>query len=208
MKTDNFLHLIREITGEPFRIDEPGEEVLLDQLYFVRLSLAGSAHLLEFQWKTPKDEENLLRSFVTAYCSRCRVVNPAHYVSDNPRYDWKNMSQKDRDYARLCHHRGNMFSKEELMEQIETRFKGENMGKVLSRYGFYFTDYGIGIFVLFGGKAVDDACGSMREFLAGRGVGFTNEFSKAGWVLRFRLGLTREIHAGLLSEFSAASTST
>lgn len=202
MKTENFLHLIREITGEPFRIDEPGDEVHLDQLYFVRLILAGSAHFLEFQWKTPKDEENLLRSFVTAYCSKCRVVNPAHYVSENPRYNWDNMSQKDKDFARLCHHRGNMFTKEELMEQIETRFKSESMGKVLTRYGFYFTDYGIGVYVIYGGKAVETACDAMREFLTGKGVGFTNELSKAGWVFRFRLGLSREIHAALLAQFS------
>lgn len=57
---------------------------------------------------------------------------------------------------------------------------------------------------MFGGKIVDEAVEQMRVYLSGKCVGFTNEFSKAGWVYRFRLGLTREIHAGLLGEFSNA----
>jgi hypothetical protein len=211
MKTENFLHLIREITGRPFEIGNEfgfplGEsELVAGQTYCVFRDLPLTARRVSFQWKAPTDEENFLRSFVTAFCSRYFEPNPAAYSDHQPGNRWENWDEKKRESA-SGHHRGFMFSKEDLRAQVEANFRADKMGKVLERHGFYFTDYGVGIFVLFGGKAVETACDSMREFLTGKGVGFTNELSKAGWVLRFRLGLTREIHAGLLTDFSNAST--
>jgi hypothetical protein len=94
-----------------------------------------------------------------------------------------------------------MFSKESLMQQIEANFNLPEIENTMKRYGFYATEYGIGIFVLFNTEYVKKACNGMAKYLQSNGIPYANEFSEAGWVLRFKIGISKQAHENLLANF-------
>lgn len=111
------------------------------------------------------------------------------------------MEDVKKEYA-YSHHRSNMYSKESLMKQVEANFNSPEMEKTLLQYGFYSTEYGTGIFCYFATQSVINAIDKMKEYLRSRGIPYSNEFSDARWVFRFKLNLTKELHSKILKEFN------
>ena len=205
MKTENFEKLIRVLTGRPLEIKTQDVEIQTETEYCIIRKIEGSDRETRFYWKTPKKEDNLMRSFITCFTSKYTEPNPANYGPNSwypDRKTWTEMSDRDRASAYM-HHRSNMFSKKHLLEQVEANFSTPEMGQALIRYGFYVTEYGTGIFALFGGQYVETAVVKMMEFLKSEGIPYRNEFSDARWVLRFVMNISRPIHEKVLMKFSS-----
>lgn len=212
MKTENFTQLIRAITGRKLTIEkrknlwetEPAGEVLsFETVYFVGITLPITGRVYGFDWKTPKTDEKMLRSFITAFCSKYREPNPKCYRADAyGAISWDQMSDKDKEYA-FGHHSGRMLSKEILLDQIQGRFACPEIENALNQWGFYETEYGIGIFCFWETPFVVKAIEKMRQFLTNKSVAAREEYSEARWVYRFRIEAGKEIHVGLLKEFCA-----
>jgi hypothetical protein len=210
MKTQQMTELIAAMTGRKLTLD-CGEEIPLDSkvgVYREGLPKESERHYPHFVWKTPKDEDNLIRSFVTCFCSKYREPDPATYFdySGNPSFgkyaeQWNNPATRA-DSPCWHHHAGHMLSKEKLKAQIEANFAAFS-GPQFSLC-FYPTNYGIGIFTLYGGKWVQDSLTLMAEHLKRNAIPYRNEMSKAFWVTRFVIGATKEMHAQILGSLKAA----
>ena len=215
MKTDNFTRLVQSVTSRPFTFSirngfrdmKPvGEEIACESKYFVGYTLPLSGQLVGFDWKTPKADEKMLRSFITAFTSKYREPDPATYVSDPyGAKSWDEMTAEKREWA-FGHHASHMLSKEKLLEQVKASFALPEMESALIRWGFYETEYGIGIFSFWLTVSVRRSIEAMRAFLANKGISAREEFSDARWVYRFRVEASKEIHKALLSTFSVSST--
>jgi hypothetical protein len=217
MKTQNFTKLVQAITGRDFTIEEridwrtsqpTGETLLPEKTYFIKRTLLLTGRTVGFDWKTPKTEEKMLRSFITAFTSKYREPDPATYVANAwGGQDWSSYSPERQESA-FGHHANHMLSKEKLMGQIEARFGCREIESALNQWGFYETEYGIGIVCFWQTRFVRNAMDKMREFLKANGVAAKEEFSDARWVYRFRVEASREIHVGLLKRFSNQAEAT
>ena len=198
MKIEKFSKLIRAVTGRAFTIEarDGGDGVTLEneKVYFVKRTLPLTGRTFCFDWKTPKSVEKMLRSFITAFCSKFREPSPLAYA------DWTDMTPEQREHAHL-HHVSNMFSREELLKQVEARFACPEMESALNQWGFYETEYGIGIFCFWETAYVRNAIAKMRAYLSGMNIAAREEYSDARWVYRFRIEASRDIHASLLHRF-------
>jgi hypothetical protein len=92
-----------------------------------------------------------------------------------------------------------MLTKVRLQEEVKANFSNFDSG--MARLGFYETNYGIGIFVVYGGQGVARALDQMREHLASLSIPYRNEPSEAGWVMRFVIGLDKSQHSEILGKF-------
>jgi len=70
------------------------------------------------------------------------------------------------------------------------------------KYGFYTTEYGIGIFCYFSTDGVINSIEKMKKYLLSKNIPFKNEFSDARWVFRFVLNLDKPKHELLLNSFN------
>jgi len=206
MKTQNFEILIQSLTKREFTIDTTDIEIKVDSEYCIYRILPVSKRKISFNFKTPKNEENLLRSFINQYCKKYREPNPANYTGHycgtyNPNDAWENKSDEEKEFC-YYHHASNMFSPKTLGEQIKENLNDPSIEYVLCKYGFYETNYGIGIFVLFSGKYEMGAIEKLSNYLIERNIPFKNEFSSAKWVYRFILNLQKDIHKNILSSFN------
>lgn len=215
MKTENFTQLIRSITGRPFTLSIPidfrdmrpaGEEITCETKYFVGYKLPISGRLVGFDWTSAKSEEKMLRSFITAFTSKYKEPDPETYISDiYGARAWDEMTEEKRESA-FGHHAAHMFSKEKLLEKVKASFSSPEIGPALIRWGFYETEYGIGIFSFWLTTSVSRSIQAMREFLANKNIAAREEFSDARWVYRFRVEASREIHKNLILEFATSFT--
>lgn len=210
MKTESFTHLINAITGRAFTIEKrvnwretekPQSDILSETIYFVSIFLPLSKRNHGFDWKTPKTDEKMLRSFITAFCSKFKEPDPEAY--NHYEKHWALMSEKEREYA-YNHHAGHMLSKEKLLAQVQARFACSQIENALNLWGFYPTEYGIGIFCFWQTEFVKKAMENMREYLLGKGIETREEFSDARWVYRFRIETSKQIHASILNDFCAS----
>jgi hypothetical protein len=94
-----------------------------------------------------------------------------------------------------------MLGRDALMKQIETNFQAPEMSGIMLRHGFYNTEYGIGIFSLFAFDSVIQAIHKMKEYLTDAAIPYTNEYSDARWVYRFKLNISKDIHLSILNQF-------
>lgn len=214
MKTESFTHLIRAITGRPFSICEriswretqpAGETLCHEKTYFVSLVLPITGMTVGFDWKTPKHDEKMLRSFITAFTSKYREPDPVTYDCYEGGNRWEVMTPERRESA-YRHHAGHMLSKAKLLEQVQARFALPEMEAALNRWGFYETEYGIGIFCFWLTASTLNAMQKMRQYLAAKGLSAREEFSDARWVYRFRLELSKDMHRGILGQFNESLT--
>ena len=203
MNTVNFQNLIQLITGRDFLIKTDDSELQFEKEYYIYRILPVSKRSVSFMWKTPKADEKMLRSFITAFTSKYREPNPANYKTCSPYFSpsWNEMTAEKQEFAYL-HHSSNMYSKEALLKQVEDNFANESIATGLIRYGFYNTEYGIGIFCFWMTAGVNTAINVMKAHLQKLSIPFTNEFSDARWVYRFKLGLTKETHLSIINELS------
>lgn len=203
MKKDNFEQLIRVITGRDFII-QTNESILLEQSeYYIYKTLPILGSKIGFIFKTPKKIESFLRSFITQFTSKFKEPNPAayDYKYGGKEYRWSDLKPIDIERC-YYHHSSRMYSKEELLKQVEYNFNSDKIHGTFIKYGFYPTEYGIGIFCFYTTKGVLGAINSMSTFLNKNNIPFINEYSDAMWVLRFKLGLTKDQHNKLIEQFS------
>jgi hypothetical protein len=209
MNTEKFTALVRAVTGKNLSFKErvsyfeskpAGEALEFEKRYTVILTLPISGERNAFEWITPKSEEKMLRSFITAFTSKFREPNPATYAHYGEKNRWESMSEERREGA-YGHHVSHMYSKQDLMKQIEARFASPEMETCLNQSGFYVTEYGIGIFCFWLFPSVLASMEKMRKFLKSEGFSASEEFSDARWAYRFRIEAGREIHQGVLSKF-------
>ncbi len=203
MNTQNFQNLIQLVTGRDFLIKTNDTELQFEKEYCIYRILPVSGRSVHFFWKTPKSDEKMLRSFITSFASKYREPNPANYKTCAPYFSpsWDEMTTEKQEFAYL-HHSSNMYSKEMLLKQIEDNFSKESIAAGLIRYGFYPTEYGVGIFCFWMTSAVNNAINAMANHLQKLSIPFSNEFSDARWVYRFKLGISKEVHTNILQQFN------
>lgn len=203
MNTINFQNLIQIVTGRDFLISTDDAELQFEKEYKIFRILPIGKNKISFIWKSPKSEDKMLRSFITAFTSKYREPNPDSYNYEygGKNYTWDEKSPEQKEFC-YCHHATHMFSKKQLLEQVEANFSNEGIASGLIRYGFYETMYGIGIFCFWMTAGVKEAINSMANHLHKSGIPFSNEFSDARWVYRFKLGLTKESHLKIIQELS------
>jgi hypothetical protein len=199
METQNFQKLIQAITGRDFIISTKDSSLILNKKYYIYKVLPISKRKIGFDWITPGNEENILKSFLTAFSNKYYEPNPLVY---NGTYGakWDDLSPDQKEFA-YYHHRSRMYGKKDLMNQIQLNFDNTKIFDAIIRYGFYPTEYGIGIFVFWTSKYVENAVQKMREYLRSNNIPFTNELSNAKWVLRFKINIGKENHYKLLKSF-------
>lgn len=201
METLKFEKLIQEITGCDFIINTTDKDIQPEKEYKIKRQLPITGRTISFYWKSAKTSEKMLKSFITAYCNKYKEPNPARY---NGRYygskKWEDMSEQQKEYA-YSHHVSNMYNKKDLLEQVQNNFNKPGITETLCKYGFYSTEYGIGIFALWATDGVMEAINKMSKYLKSKNIPYTNEFSDAKWVLRFKLGLDKQTHTNILNSF-------
>jgi hypothetical protein len=203
MKTAQFTNLIQIATGRDFQIATTDTELINEKDYFVFRKLPITGKVVSFKWTTPKADDKYLRSFITAFCSKYREPDPAAYTTCSPYFSpsWSEMEPIKQEYA-YSHHASNMYNKKQLMEQVESNFNNPEITQGLNRYGFYATEYGVGTFVLFATRYVEQSISDMAAYLKRQGIAFSNEYSEAGWVLRFKINASKPIHENILASFN------
>jgi len=203
MRSENFQNLIQSITGRKLIIETTDAELLTEKEYLLCVTFPVTGIHSTFTWKTPKAEEKMLRSFITAFTSKYREPNPKsyNYQYGDRFYTWEEKTPAQKEQC-IYHHRTHQYSKEDLLQQITDNFNKEGIQDALIKYGFYNTEYGIGIFCFFETDYVRGAIQKMNDFLNSIAVPFANEYSDARWVYRFKLNLTKEQHGNILKQFS------
>lgn len=203
MKTSNFINLINEITNRNFLINTQSENLETETLYFVYKILPITGRKIGFDWITPKTKDKFLRSFITAFTSKFKEPNPEAYneIYGGIKYSWNAKTELEKEQAHW-HHSSNMYSKAKLLEQIENNFNKDSISETLCKYGFYTTEYGIGIFCYFNTDGVINSIAKMTEYLKQKSIPYKNEFSDARWVFRFVLNLDKTKHDLILNSFN------
>jgi len=203
MKTRNFEKLIQSITGRDFTIDTTENEIVPDTEYRIFRILPIGKNKIWFNWKSPKTEEKFLKTFITAFCNKYKEPNPKCYdkIYGGVQYLWDDKTEEQKEFC-YYNHSSNMYHKDRLLEQVKENFASPILKGVLIEYGFYSTLYGVGTFALWMTKPVIESIERMSSFLQSKGIPYANEYSDAGWVLRFKINLTKELHNELLNEFS------
>jgi len=206
MKTKQMTDLCAAVTGRALTFDCGGEIPLESKIGVFREGYPSNiARYPHFVWATPKDEDNVMRSFITAFCSKYKEPDPETYFDydGKPSFDrhaaeWNNPKTR---HLSPCwhHHAGHMLSKDKLRAQVEAGFARMTPGQF--SLCFYPANYGIGIFSLFGGRWIDESIAAMAQHLRANAIPFRNELSEKHWVTRFVIGATREAHAALLSGY-------
>lgn len=203
MKTSNFENLIRLITGRDFSIKTEDLELQFEKEYKIYRILPVRGGSAGFTWKTPKAEDKMLRSFITAFSSKYREPDPNtyNYEYGGKKYTWAEKTEEEREFC-YCHHATHMYNKKDLLKQVEDNFSNPDICSGLIRYGFYETNYGIGIFCFWMTNGVQSAINTMKNHLRKLSIPFTNEFSEARWVFRFKIGITKESHLSIINQLN------
>lgn len=203
MKTENFIKLINAITGKDFILDVGHDEIELNFKYYIYRKLPISKRRIGFYFTTPKNEENLVKSFINNYTKKYLEPDPENYnyKYGDKDYKWDDKTEEQKEFA-YYNHRSYMYSPQSLTEQIKANLNKEGIDNILSRYGFYTTNYGIGIFVIFSTKYEISAIDKLKEYLSNKNIPYKNEFSNAKWVYRFVLSISKEMHNEILKDFN------
>jgi len=206
MNTQNFQNLIQAITGRELIINTSDIEIQTEKEYYIYKIFPLTQRKSGFNWKTAKTEEKMLRSFITAFCNKYIEPNPKTYDYEygGKTYKWEDRTPIEKEYA-LSHHRTHQFNKTDLMSQISENFNKEGIQNALIKYGFYNTEYGIGIFCFWETDCVKQAINKMAKYLNDLSIPFKNEYSDARWVFRFKLNLTKDQHNSILNQFTATN---
>lgn len=131
---------------------------------------------IDFDFKTTVDPDGLLKSFISQYTSKRK------------QYDYVDGQVV-------------VLNKKQLLDKI-TRANSDRVHFGL----FYTTLYGIGLWDFFNSRTSHDTLtATLSKFLAENGIKFSNEYSDAGWVYRFRFGTPIEQTNQLLNQFKTAS---
>lgn len=204
METKNFESLIEAVTGRKLVIRnnvgfrgytgsypekiEPGIKYDI-----CRIDYEGQERFT-FTFNAPQNPEHFLKSFINQFCGKHKEPNPSKI------HNWETLPEKYRDNCYL-YHSSSMFSKQHLMKQIQDNVSQSGITNVYCRYGFYPTEYGLGIFILFAGAYEMEAITKLRAYMQANKIPFSNEFSDARWVYRFKINVNKNFHTGVLKNF-------
>lgn len=193
MKTETITKLLSNLTGMDVELLDHAACFAVDSvnpgdLYAIRITgHYGCSQTLG--WKAPANEENYARSLVTCFCSKYRIIDPGRIGGDHsPEILERGATQWHRDFC---------FPPKEMRERLNRKFMESPLR--WARSTLYPTQYGIGCWILFGRRA--DLIAALGAHLENAGVDYTNEYSKAQWVLRFKTGLPYAANEALLAEF-------
>lgn len=184
VSNEEIYHRIKEVSDisvNVFMLEAPDystyrrekQDIFPDSKVYIKGEIADSNYTFEFSAKTPKKEVSIT---------------------------WLlNLIKKDYVQMKKNHAKwfGGEYDKSNEAELISKVFKFK-MG-----YGWYYvTEYGIGTEVLFMPKSMEAVIREeLGNFLEAEGVAFTNEYSDANWVLRFKISRDYEFHNELLEKF-------
>jgi len=145
-------------------------EIELNTIYGI--SIDG---YIEFEFKTGKKIDNILKTFVTQYINKFEVKQ----------WIWSDVENK---MLRP--------NKKDVIKKLK------NSNRV-AKYFFYTTIYGIGYFCYFmNDKTQKETNLLLKNYLDSLKISFKNEFSEAGWVYRFVINKDVKIHNNLLNNFN------
>ena len=131
---------------------------------------------IEYDFKTGKRYDNILKTFVTQYINKYAVKQATGWNTEICGFEYPN--KKD----------------------VVNKLKNNNR---ISKYYFYTTLYGIGYFCYFMSKKAHESSKKMlSDYLNSNKITFENEFSEAGWVYRFLINKDVKIHNELLENFN------
>ena len=125
-----------------------------------------------FDFKTGKID-NLLKSFLIKFTSRF-----TEYRLIDGYY--KTVSIKDEVMAKIIEH------------------NQDRVDKGL----FYTTLYGIGFWAILSSRKDQEIAKELATYLKSKNIEYSNEYSDAGWVYRFKINKSIELHNELLANFS------
>jgi hypothetical protein len=146
------------------------DTIELSQIYGV--SIAGNISGIDFDFKTAKKEDNLLKTIAT------QVIN-------------KHLTKQYELIEGCLQH--------PTKEQCINKLKSSNR---VSKYFFYTTLYGIGFFSMFMSNNIfNNSVSKLGDYLKSKKVSYSNEYSDAHWVYRFVINKDVTDHNTLLNNF-------
>jgi hypothetical protein len=185
MESQIFEKLVSEITGENISLwlsDTPNEKyrsykkftgIIQPETKYGIIFNYSKTSFIEFDFKTTKNPETFIKSFINNYVAR--------KVKTNNDYGFFEKTTKEKEFERLA----------------------KNCNERVTHAGFYTTLYGIGCFALFySQKTLEKLTQPLRYYLDSKNISYTNEYSEAGWVYRFVINKDVKIHNDLLTNFN------
>ena len=127
--------------------------------------------MIMFDFKTGKID-NLLKSFLIKFTSRFTEYRLVDGF-------YKTVSIKDEIMAKIIEH------------------NQDRVDKGL----FYTTLYGIGFWAILSSKKDHVIAENLHTYLKSKNIDYSNEYSDAGWVYRFKINKSIELHNELLTKF-------
>jgi hypothetical protein len=132
----------------------------------------NDGRMIDFDFKTGKNIDNLLRTFITQFTSKVVKYECANGVIEK-------------------------LNKKQNLDRIVKR----NEDRVEYGL-FYTTLYGIGMFDFFNSRMIHNVLDKqMSSFLNSKNIDYKNEYSDAGWVFRYKIPTPIETTNELLTEF-------
>jgi len=185
MKKQEFEQLVSDITGETITLwilKNQNAVKWYDKKYLKNFDTitpetkygvsVNDGSMIDFDFKSGKNIDNLLKTFITQYASK----NQQYGIVDG-------------EVRRL--------NKKEVLDKIVER----NQDRVHKGL-FYTTLYGIGLWDFFNSTMVHNLLDKeMGSFLKSKGIEYSNEYSDAAWVYRYKFTMQIEKTNELLANF-------
>ena len=127
--------------------------------------------MIQFEIKVGKIE-NLLKTFITQFSRKYKYL-----VENDGIWEYKQ--------DKVC---------------IQKKIIEHNQDRV-DKGLFYTTLYGIGFWAILSSKKDKDIAKDLAIYLQNKNINYSNEFSDAGWVYRFKINKSIEQHNDLLNNF-------
>jgi hypothetical protein len=181
MKPQDLQNIAKDIFGENVRIvlqtksgkwyeqeyTSAFDEIKTERVYGV---IVHQGTFIDFTFKTTKNEDNIIKSFINQYIANWEV---------------KQLKVIDGELRK------------QTKEEVVTALKNHNR---VSKYFFYTTLYGIGFFCFFMNETTfKNTYDIVANYLRKNNIPFHTEFSEARWVFRFVINKDVELHNELLT---------
>lgn len=183
MKTIDFENLAKEITGKNIKLFKPENPKdkytyyhkfngVLEPSTIYGISVNGD---IMYNFKTTKKIETFFKSFINQHINKYELKNNGSYELVN----------------------GKVIYVEPTKESIVKKYTSDRV----SKYHYYTTLYGIGMFAFFT-KDIVKATLNLAKYLESKKIAYSNEYSDAGWAYRFVINKSVETHNELLENFN------